>query len=67
MMLIWGIRRMKKRNDTQESQMNHSRPRHDRHNAYDVELSDLVYENVTATQLDDCKPELDSSLYENLS
>ncbi|XDV16415.1 hypothetical protein PO909_016140, partial [Leuciscus waleckii] len=66
MLVIWGTRRMKKRNDTQESQMNHSRPDHDRHNAYDVELSDPVYENEMAAQLDDCKPELDSSLYENL-
>ncbi|KAG1955817.1 hypothetical protein F2P79_007803 [Pimephales promelas] len=63
MMLIWGSRWMKKRNDTQ---MNHPRPDHERRNAYDVELSDPVYENVTAFRLDDCEPELDSSLYENL-
>ncbi|CAM4446495.1 unnamed protein product [Leuciscus chuanchicus] len=66
MLVIWGTRCLKQRNDTQESQINHSRPDHDRHNAYDVELSDPVYENVMAAQLDDCKPELDSSLYENL-
>ncbi|XP_048051256.1 B-cell receptor CD22-like [Megalobrama amblycephala] len=66
MMLVWGIRRMKKRNDTQESQMVDSRPHHDRHKACDVELSNPVYENVTADQLDDCKPELNSSVYENL-
>ncbi|XDV16543.1 hypothetical protein PO909_016226, partial [Leuciscus waleckii] len=66
MLVIWGTRRMKKRNDTQGSQMNHSRPDHDRHNTYNIKLSDPVYENVTAAQLDDCKPELDSSLYENL-
>ncbi|XP_051734427.1 B-cell receptor CD22-like [Ctenopharyngodon idella] len=67
MMLIWGIRWMKKRNNTQESQMVHSRPHHDRHKACDVELSESVYENVTAAQLDDCKPELNSvSVYENL-
>ncbi|XP_067258628.1 B-cell receptor CD22-like [Chanodichthys erythropterus] len=66
MMLVWRIRRMKKRNDTHESQMVDSRPPHDRHKACDVELSDPVYENVTADQLDDCKSELDSSVYENL-
>ncbi|XP_039503383.1 B-cell receptor CD22-like [Pimephales promelas] len=65
MMLIWGSRWMKKRNDTQ-AKMNHPRPDHERRNDYDVELSDLVYENVTAARLDDCEPELDSSLYENL-
>ncbi|XP_067261224.1 B-cell receptor CD22-like [Chanodichthys erythropterus] len=52
MMLVWRIRRMKKRNDTEESQMVESRPPHDRHKAY-VELSNPVYENVTADQLDD--------------
>ncbi|KAK7161056.1 hypothetical protein R3I94_003895 [Phoxinus phoxinus] len=66
MLVIWRSRSLKKRNDTQESQMNHPRPDHDRRDAYDVELSDDVYANVTAAQLDDCKPELDSSLYENL-
>ncbi|XP_048054328.1 uncharacterized protein LOC125273102 [Megalobrama amblycephala] len=66
MMLVWGIRWMKKRNDTQESQMVDSRPHHDRHKACGVELSNPVYENVTADQLDDCKPELNSSVYENL-
>ncbi|XP_048051156.1 B-cell receptor CD22-like [Megalobrama amblycephala] len=53
MMLVWVIRRMKKRNDTQESQMVDSRPHHDRHKACDVELSEPVYENSTADQLDD--------------
>ncbi|XP_048036011.1 B-cell receptor CD22-like [Megalobrama amblycephala] len=66
MMLVWGIRWMKKRNDTQESQMVDSRPHHDRHKACDVELSEPVYGNVTADQLDDCKPKLNSSVYENL-
>ncbi|XP_051724734.1 B-cell receptor CD22-like isoform X1 [Ctenopharyngodon idella] len=66
MMLIWGIRWMKKRNNTQESQMVHSRPHHDRLKACDVELNEPVYENVTADQLNDCKPELNSSVYENL-
>ncbi|XP_077057507.1 B-cell receptor CD22-like [Siphateles boraxobius] len=66
MMLIWRTRWMKKKNEKQESQTNHSRPDDDRRNAYDVELNDPVYENATAAQLDDCKPELDSSLYENL-
>ncbi|XP_067258637.1 B-cell receptor CD22-like [Chanodichthys erythropterus] len=46
MALIWGSRWMKKRNDAQESQMNHSRPHHDRHKASDVELTEPVYENV---------------------
>ncbi|XP_051724465.1 B-cell receptor CD22-like [Ctenopharyngodon idella] len=66
MMLIWGIRWMKERNNTQESQMVHSRPHHDRHKSCDVELNEPVYENVTAAQLDDCKSELNSSVYENL-
>ncbi|XP_039503483.1 B-cell receptor CD22-like [Pimephales promelas] len=44
MMLIWGSRWMKKRNDTQ-AKMNHPRPDHD------VELSDPVYENVTLLNL----------------
>ncbi|XP_048051154.1 hemicentin-1-like isoform X2 [Megalobrama amblycephala] len=47
MMLVWGIKWMKNRNDTQESQMVHSRPHHD-----DVELSESVFENPTADQLD---------------
>ena len=31
------------------AKMNHSRPDHDRHNAYHTELSDPVYENVTVS------------------
>ncbi|XP_077057498.1 B-cell receptor CD22-like [Siphateles boraxobius] len=66
MLVIWRSWCLKKRNCTQESQMNLSKPDHDRHHAYDVELNDPVYENITTAQLDDCSPELDSSLYENL-
>ncbi|XP_051721723.1 B-cell receptor CD22-like isoform X2 [Ctenopharyngodon idella] len=66
MMLIWGSRCLKKKNDTLKYQMNHSRPHHDRRKACDVEFSDPVYENTMADQLDDCKPELNSSVYENL-
>ncbi|XP_048051815.1 B-cell receptor CD22-like [Megalobrama amblycephala] len=46
LLLIWRSRRMKKRNDTMESEMNHSSPHHDRRKACDVELSEPVYENV---------------------
>ncbi|XP_051734389.1 B-cell receptor CD22-like isoform X1 [Ctenopharyngodon idella] len=66
MMLIWGSRSLKKKNDTLKYQMNHSRPHHDRRKACDIEFSDPVYENTMADQLDDCKPELNSSVYENL-
>ncbi|KAG1955816.1 hypothetical protein F2P79_007802 [Pimephales promelas] len=46
MLVIWISRWRKKRNDTQ-AMMNHPQPDHERRNAYDVELSDPVYENVT--------------------
>ncbi|XP_058632858.1 B-cell receptor CD22-like [Onychostoma macrolepis] len=45
MALIWRSR-MKKRNDTQESQMNHSRSHHDKHEACDAKMNEPVYENV---------------------
>ncbi|XP_067296760.1 B-cell receptor CD22-like [Pseudorasbora parva] len=65
MMLICGSRWMKKRNNTRETQMV---PHHDRRQACDVELNESVYENLTTAQLgsDGNKPELDSSVYENL-
>ncbi|XP_067298545.1 B-cell receptor CD22-like, partial [Pseudorasbora parva] len=68
MLLIWGSRWMKKRNDTQETQMVQPIPHHDRRQACDVELDEPVYENFTAAKpsFDDYKPELDSSVYENL-
>ncbi|XP_048051811.1 B-cell receptor CD22-like isoform X2 [Megalobrama amblycephala] len=50
LLLIWRSRRMKKRNDTMESQMNRSSPRHDRRKACDVELSEPVYENVSSVK-----------------
>ncbi|RXN12472.1 B-cell receptor CD22-like protein [Labeo rohita] len=48
MALIWQIR-VKKRKDTQESQMNQPRPHDNRHQAPDVKLAESVYENVTYT------------------
>nr|XP_021333840.1 sialoadhesin-like [Danio rerio] len=63
--IIWGIRR--KRNATQ-SQLNHSRGQDDRGRACNDDFNQPVYENATALQVtsDHCKPELDSSVYENL-
>ncbi|XP_048051174.1 B-cell receptor CD22-like isoform X3 [Megalobrama amblycephala] len=46
MLLVWRSR-MKKRNDTLDSQMNQSRPHPDRNQASDVEFNEPVYENVT--------------------
>ncbi|XP_067298544.1 carcinoembryonic antigen-related cell adhesion molecule 21-like [Pseudorasbora parva] len=66
MLLIWGSRWMKKRKDTQETQMVQSIPHHDKQQVCDVELNEPVYENVTAHQLDDCKSDLNTSVYENL-
>ncbi|XP_067260890.1 B-cell receptor CD22-like [Chanodichthys erythropterus] len=65
MMLIWGSRCLKKKNDTLESQMVNSSPHHDRRRACDVEFSDPVYENAMAAKFgsDDYKSELNSSVY----
>ncbi|XP_056308930.1 B-cell receptor CD22-like [Danio aesculapii] len=62
--IIWGIRRMKERKAKQ--QLDCSRRQDDKRNACDVDQP--VYENATAFQCspDHCKPELDSSVYENL-
>ncbi|XP_073763731.1 B-cell receptor CD22 isoform X3 [Danio rerio] len=62
--IIWGIRRMKERKAKQ--QLDCSRRQDDKRKACDVDQP--VYENATALQngSDHCKPELDSSVYENL-
>ncbi|XP_026096668.1 B-cell receptor CD22-like [Carassius auratus] len=68
-LLIWWV---KKRNKTQ---VNHSRPNHDRHKACNDELNEPVYANemvvssfIKAAQHgpDVCKPELNSPVYENI-
>ncbi|KAK9981709.1 hypothetical protein ABG768_001233 [Culter alburnus] len=73
MLLVWRSR-MKKRNDTLESQMNQSRPHPDRNQASDVELNEPVYENVmmnhsrpchTGRQAPDVK--LTEPVYENVT
>ncbi|XP_077055070.1 B-cell receptor CD22-like [Siphateles boraxobius] len=45
--IIWGIKWMKKRNDTFKSQMSQSRHHYNRREACDDELSQPVYENAT--------------------
>ncbi|XP_058625614.1 B-cell receptor CD22-like [Onychostoma macrolepis] len=71
MALIWRSR-MKKRNDTQESQMNHSRSHHDKHKACDAEMNEPVYENVRINhsgphhdKRKTCDAELNEPVYEN--
>ncbi|RXN12471.1 B-cell receptor CD22-like protein [Labeo rohita] len=46
MLLIWRSR-MKKRKDTNKTQMSHSRPDHERRTASDVASTEPLYENVT--------------------
>ncbi|XP_059409035.1 B-cell receptor CD22-like [Carassius carassius] len=60
---------IKNRNGEQKSQVDHSRPYNGLHKACIVEMTDPVYENIEATQHDSntCKPELNSSVYENIT
>ncbi|KAK2909432.1 hypothetical protein Q8A67_005269 [Cirrhinus molitorella] len=73
MLLICRIR-MKKRNDTQGSQMNHSQTHHDRRKACDVEMNEPVYENVMINHYRThhdrrkaCEVEMNEPVYENLN
>uniref|UniRef100_A0A8C1IVL7 B-cell receptor CD22 n=1 Tax=Cyprinus carpio TaxID=7962 RepID=A0A8C1IVL7_CYPCA len=63
-MLIWRSR-MKKRKNTLETQMNHSRPDHDRCTGSDVESTEPIYENVTMNHSRPCDVEMTEPVYEN--
>ncbi|XP_016116195.1 B-cell receptor CD22-like [Sinocyclocheilus grahami] len=66
--VIMVSRWIKNRNGAQKSQINQSRPHDGLHKACNVEMTDPVYDNVAAAQHDSniCKPEPNSSVYENI-
>ncbi|XP_042620847.1 B-cell receptor CD22-like isoform X2 [Cyprinus carpio] len=62
-MLIWRSR-MKKRKNSLEAQMNHSRPDHDRCTS-DAKSTEPIYENVTMNHSRPCDVEVTEPVYEN--
>ncbi|KAL1281324.1 hypothetical protein QQF64_000127 [Cirrhinus molitorella] len=64
MLLIWR-KRIKKRKDTLETQMNLSRPDHDRCTASDVESTEPLYENVMINHSRPCDVDMTEPVYGN--
>ncbi|XP_059407390.1 B-cell receptor CD22-like [Carassius carassius] len=63
-MLIWRSR-MKKRKNTLDTQINHSRPDNQICTASDVESTEPLYENVTMNHSRPCDIEMTEPVYEN--
>ncbi|XP_050957592.1 B-cell receptor CD22-like [Labeo rohita] len=65
MMLLIRRSKMKKRKDTLETQMNISKPDHDRHSTSDVESHEPLYGNVQINHSKPCDIEMTEPVYEN--